>query len=552
MRQVDRAYFEGLLNKPDLPPEDRTFIEDTLRDLDAIYEANPLEGFWPHPCRFCKKRGPNPDCQKHRTPQKDFLEAQTKIVAAFAGNRFGKTTALVVKLLIQHVPEHLLPEHLLAYRFTPFKEPIMGRLYVPSEKALLEYTIPAFKKWTPKELFLGGSWDKAFDKQHNILRFSQGLGQVGIYTYQQDPQTMVGAALHYAGYDEPPPEAVRNETIMRLVDHDAPEIFALTPVNMKGGGIGYLYRQIWKKRQEPHVTVVKASIYDNPGLSLSAIEHALSQYPEEERQARAEGDFLHLGGMVYANGFEDDLCDPPPPAHVHQLDNVVGIDPGIRNAAFIFKGFDGDNVCVTWDELLLQDATVADYAVSVALKLASWGLAGEVRWHAEQILKERLEKQLIDREEFDASLEMLRKRARAEEPLYLIDPSARNRNLTDGETVEDALRRYGVHCVHAQNNVEGGVAQVRLRRQHGYYLVSRDCTGIRGEAEEYRTEDRPDGVFKVVKENDHRLDADRYATVHRPFLPPDRPEPGKRDYAVGTAVPPSFPPAAVAPTGSMT
>jgi hypothetical protein len=59
--------------------------------------------------------------------------------------------------------------------------------------------------------------------------------------------------------------------------------------------------------------------------------------------------------------------------------------------------------------------------------------------------------------------------------------------------------------------VQGGIQQVRLRRQHGYYLVSQGLQGARGEAEEYRMEDREDGEFKIVKENDHRLDADRYA-----------------------------------------
>jgi hypothetical protein len=94
------------------------------------------------------------------------------------------------------------------------------------------------------------------------------------------------------------------------------------------------------------------------------------------------------GWSTPAVGSRTSLCDPPSArAHVQSLDNVVGIDPGIRNAAFMFKGFDDDNVCLTYDELLLQDATVADYAVAVALKLAHWGLRGEVRWHAQQILR---------------------------------------------------------------------------------------------------------------------------------------------------------------------
>jgi hypothetical protein len=152
-----------------------------------------LEGFWPHPCRFCKRRGPNPDCQKHRTPQGDFLAALTKMVAAFAGNQFGKTTALVVKLLVQHVPSSC-SRAFEAVQVHAVRRADHGQAVRPFGEGADRVHDPGVQAVVPKELFLGGSWDKAWDKQHNILRFSNDLGQVGIYTYQQDPATMVGAA----------------------------------------------------------------------------------------------------------------------------------------------------------------------------------------------------------------------------------------------------------------------------------------------------------------------------------------------------------------------
>jgi hypothetical protein len=39
------------------------------------------------------------------------------------------------------------------------------------------------------------------------------------------------------------------------------------------------------------------------------------------------------------------------------------------------------------------------------------------------------------------------------------------------------------------------------------------------EAEEYRTMERPDGVFEVVKEFDDGMDAFRYAFTMRPWYP---------------------------------
>ena len=484
-----RVIEEFLESAPEGDPR-RPEVERAFAGLRRLAEEDPLQHLWPHVCRHCRAYHGVPCGPEHRTPQLDWFGFTAKKQAAFAGNRFGKTTGLIGKVLIQHRKPELLPEHLRAFRLTQTERPVMGRLLVPSEKALVEYTIPKFKELTPKAMFRGGSWDKAYDKQHNILNFADDQGQIGIYTYKQDPATMVGAELDYGAYDEPPPEGHRNETLARLVDRDGFEMFALTPVNMTGGGIGWLYRKVWKKRDTPGTDVVKASIWDNPHLKPEAIERILSEFPAEERQAREHGDFLHFGGMVYVGGFEQHLCDPPARGHVKELDVVVGIDPGLRNAAFVFVGFDSDNVGCVFDEVLLQDRTPKDYAQAIKRTLAKWGV---------------------------------------NRPLFVIDPSARNRSLVNAESVEAALQREGIHCVHGQNAVEAGVQEVRKRLQQGALVVSRDCKGLRDEAEEYRIEDRPDGEFKVVKENDHRLDALRYACMSRAWH-------GGKNY--GTAEPP--------------
>jgi hypothetical protein len=42
---------------------------------------------------------------------------------------------------------------------------------------------------------------------------------------------------------------------------------------------------------------------------------------------------------------------------------------------------------------------------------------------------------------------------------------------------------------------------------------------LRDEADEYAAEDRPDGEFKPIKQNDHLVDALRYACQARPWFP---------------------------------
>jgi hypothetical protein len=88
----------------------------------------------------------------------------------------------------------------------------------------------------------------------------------------------------------------------------------------------------------------------------------------------------------------------------------------------------------------------------------------------------------------------------------------------NAENVEGALARHGIYCVRGQNQVEVGVMELVERLNRRALHVSRECFGLRDEAEEYRRENRPDGKFAVIRENNHRLDALRYACMERLYV----------------------------------
>lgn len=477
-------------------PEKYQEVLRDLEELDAWYERSPAAFF-----------------RAHGKEQQRFLTAKTHIIAAFAGNRFGKSCSLAVKAFAQHYPLDQLPDALKSFRVVG-EGPAVGRLLCPSEQVMFDVLVPELQKWVPKYLLLGGSWDSAWDKAHNIVRFADG-GRIGVYTYKQDPATMEGAALDYVGYDEPPPAEVRRACLSRLADKDGFEMFAMTPVNLQGGGIGWIYREIFKKREDPDVTVVRGSGFDNPTIPKDALERVLAAFPEDERRAREFGEFMHFGGMIYPGGFEQRLVGPPDPATLRSSEVVVGIDPGLKNAAFVWVAFDNEQRAHVFDELLLQEKTPKDYVTAIKLKNDKWGI---------------------------------------QNPVYVIDPSAVNRSLVNADSVEAELNRLGIYCVHGQNAVEAGVQQVRRRLQHEMLYVSRDCRGLRDEADEYRMEDRPDGEFKVVKENDHRLDALRYVCQYMPWeFHPAELEPEPLGWVPGTAPPQEWfnRPTEAPPMGSM-
>lgn len=476
-----------------LSPEKRREAEELLAQLEGRRRENPLEFFEPH-----------------SQPQREFLEASTKVVAAFAGNRFGKTTSLVVRSLIECVDRDCLPERLRGLkRF----EVAHGWIVCPTTDKIYDSLIPAFRKWTPAGQLVGGGWDRAWSKERRQLSFANG-SQISFKTYEQDASTLGGAALHFVGYDEPPPREHREECLTRLLDHGGYEMFAMTPLKTN---TGWVRRDIFKQREAPHITVIRASMHDNPLLDEETKQIALASYANDAwRAAREFGDFVDVGGLIYS-GFERAVRDPWPVELVRSWDPVVGIDPGIRNAGFVWVGFDDEDVAFVFDEALLQDRAAPDYAARIWLVNARWGIGTEEeRRQAVQYFRDRFSGDPGERDRLCAVVDVPRN---GREPFYVIDPAARSRAQVNAESVQSELARFGIFCVDGQNQVEAGISQVRTRLAHDRLFVSRDCVGLRDEADEYAAEDRPDGEFRPIKQNDHRLDALRYACMARPYDP---------------------------------
>jgi hypothetical protein len=150
-----------------------TELQALYQEALEIIESNPLQRFDPH-----------------STPQRDFITADTPIVAAFAGNRFGKSTALAVCGLRESLNRGILPS--LLHQTKRFEAPTSGWILCPTEDKIYDSLKPAFEKWCPKSELHGGDWGKAFNGQRLELRFKNG-STIAFKTYKQDPSTLGGA-----------------------------------------------------------------------------------------------------------------------------------------------------------------------------------------------------------------------------------------------------------------------------------------------------------------------------------------------------------------------
>lgn len=494
------ARFEGLSQKDQ---DDFLQIQEAL---DALARANPLQRF--HACeRWCGSPecpAPSPrNTSGGRPKQFAYMNAKGRIILCAAGNRFGKTTANVVWGIIQHTPDHLLPERLKRFkRERPDhiqRRPVDGRYIAPSDKALNNIVLPELQRWVPPEILRGHRWDKAYTDKGKVLYFHDG-GRMEFYTSEQEPKVMVGTALDYVIFDEPTTKAIWGENWVRLATRRGCARFGLTPVNMTGGGIGWLYHDIYKpgilgqpfEGTDLVPCVLRADMDDNPDLTEQDIREALAVFSEKEREARRTGEFVAFGGLVYPS-FKNYLVklDPKNGNHreyIQRQSTVVGIDPSYRRAAFVWVAFDGANRGTVYHVEYVREGNVLAFKRAID--------KGNDLWDIKQ------------------------------QPLYVMDPYAGGQHsMLAGSTVtiKSELLTQGIatmspKVLDSNAIVYGGVSNVWRRMEENSFHVG-TCVDPEFllEAEEYRTNERPDGVFEVVKEFDDGMDACRYAFSQRPW-----------------------------------
>lgn len=491
-----------------LSPADQKELLKLQQALEVLANANPLLRF--HACeRWCG----SPECPEpsERNPlggrpkQHAFMVAMERIVLCAAGNRFGKTTANVVWAIIQHTPDEMLPDRLKCFKRPrpphAASQPVVGRYIAPSEKALLNIVIPELQRWIPPEILRGKRWDKAYTDKAKILYFSTG-GRLEFFTSEQEPKVMVGTALDYVIFDEPTTKGIWGENWVRLTTRRGCARFGLTPVNMTGGGIGWLYHDIFRPGVlgQPFAgtdlvpCILRAEMGDNPDLSEEDIAEALAVFSEEERDARRTGAFVAFGGLVYTNFMAHVVpLTPDNPDHVkmiRRMSTVVGIDPSYRRAAFVWVAFDDANRGIVYHVEYVHKGNPLSFRDAIVKGNEQWGLR--------------------------------------QQPLYVMDPYAGGQHsmLTGSSvTIKTELQQLGIatispKIIDSKAIVYGGVSNIWRRMQEGSFHVAATVhPEFLLEAEEYRTMERPDGVFEVIKEFDDGMDACRYAFTTRPWNP---------------------------------
>lgn len=200
--------------------------------------------------------------------------------------------------------------------------------------------------------------------------------------------------------------------------------------------------------------------YDNPFISKEEIDKAKEELPEDKFAQEYLADFRKTEGLVYKEfSRELHVTDETPKTVV---DNIIGIDFGYTNPSSI-----------------------------IPVKIDS----DQHYWITEEFYKTR------------QTTEQIAEQAKLYKPTKVYaDPAEPDRI--------EMLKKYGLNCRDVSKDIVAGVDRVRELFKQNRIHIHPDCKNLIHELETYRyPEKKPDQneQEKPVKENDHALDALRYA-----------------------------------------
>ena len=217
-----------------------------------------------------------------------------------------------------------------------------------------------------------------------------------------------------------------------------------------------------KERKEPRTKFfVQVGWEEVPHLSESAKSDLLKSIPPYQRDARSKGVPVLGSGAIYPVSEEDIVV---PPFEIPSFwPQAFALDVGWNKTAAIWGARDNQNGIV----YLHSEYYQGQQPPAV---------------HAQGI------------------------KSRGEWIPGVIDPAARGRSQRDGKKLLDDYRRLGLDLQPAKNAVEAGIARVWQLLCSGKLKVFSNCFNWLGEFRIYQRD--KDG--KIIKANDHLMDATRY------------------------------------------
>lgn len=250
------------------------------------------------------------------------------IVADFAANGTGKTTIGVNVLVnLMYGPQNDWFDYPL-FKDWPYKK--KARI-ISDPTTIRESIIPELHAWMPKGRYASSKGDKHYE---SIWDTDTGW-HLDIMSNEQDVKEFESTTLGFCWLDEPPPQSIFKATVARMRKGGLIFVTA-TPL----AGSEWMYDSIVtntgnEEGQRTYVTADVESSCEEHGvrgyLKHADIQRIISQYTEDDMQARVHGLFQHLVGMVFKQWDRKVHVIRPFDVNPQDFCVIEAIDPHPRN-----------------------------------------------------------------------------------------------------------------------------------------------------------------------------------------------------------------------------
>lgn len=406
------------------------------------------------------------------------LGAENKTRCFMAANRVGKTESGGGFEMVLHLTGQY-PDWWEGYRFDrpidawaagdtneTVRDIIQNKLMGPREElgtGLIPGDCIHNFKYRPNS---NGSMDYVL-----VKHVSGKLSRLAFKSYEQGRKAFQGTEKDIIWLDEESNEGIRAECIMRLMTTSGHLIETFTP--LKGltpvvlsylGEDGLEEAKVDRHYKKNGKAMVMAGWDDAPHLGAEEKRRMLGECEAHLVESRSKGIPSLGAGAIYPLNEEDFLCDPfLIPEH---WPRAYGMDVGWNRTAAVWGALDRDsNVLYLYSEHYRGKAEPSVHASNIKAR-GAW-IPGA------------------------------------------IDPAARGSAQKDGEQLMEVYRDQGLRLTLADNGREAGIHRVYEGLSVGTIKVFRTLQNWRAERRIYRRDENG----KVVKENDHLMDATRYLAM---------------------------------------
>ncbi len=339
-----------------------------------------------------------------------------------------------------------------------------GLVVAPTYPMIRDVVLPAVFKLFPRAVV-----KRYLETKHELVLAG---GSKIIFRSADKPDKLRGLNLAWAWIDEAAyvPRSLWDIVIGRLRDRRGSRRAWITTTPK---GRNWVW-EVFVKNPTPEHGWVHATTYDNVYLPEDYIKSLEARYKSEFFEQEVLGKFVKFEGLVYKEFDESKhIVDELP-----EFEEVVaGVDWGYTNPAVVLVvGFDSDGRAYVAEEFYRRGVLI-EQIVEVAKKMRDrWGVR-----------------------------------------IFYCDPSE--------PTFIAQFQKAGLKAVPASNDVIPGIAAVKSLLSSDALFIHRSAQSTIDEILSYRWKETKDGEMMDVpeKENDHAMDALRYAVYSHLKRPKERP-----------------------------